>query len=129
MASIHPYFYQGAFAMAFLPSIFGLNAVLRPEAAMRSVQFPVPADPEARKLSRGLMRIYGSRNIAITYLILLAHRTGDRKLTGLSLAVGVYMALVDGFVSRSVIGGGEWSHWGFIPVVGSVVAGLLGVFN
>ncbi len=131
MASVNPYIVRGALGIALLPGFFGLNALLRPEAALRSVQFPVPsatADPQSRKLVRGLMRIYGIRNVVFTYFLTLTWYRGDVRLLGFGLLGALPLVLTDGLVSREIIGGGEWSHWGFAPVIAGVAAGLLGYY-
>lgn len=126
---VHSYFSYGALAVGLLPSVFGINALFRPESTLRAVEFPVPAEPEARKLTRSLMRIYGIRNVAISYAMALIWSTGNEKLTGLSLVGGLAICITDGLVSRVQIGGGEWNHWSFAPVIGGIMAGLFGVFS
>lgn len=54
------------------------------------------------------------------------HRSN--KALGWSLIAGSVMAVVDGIVSRSVIGKGQWMHWSALPVGILVGFGLLGVF-
>ncbi|CAM1511177.1 Fc.00g086900.m01.CDS01 [Cosmosporella sp. VM-42] len=125
----HPYFSRGAIAVSMVPAVFGANAILRPDAALQSVQFPVPSDPEARRLARGLMRIYGIRNVAVSYLSILIWSTGDPKLLGMGLFTGLAMCITDGLVSKWLVGGGEWNHWSFAPVIGGLAAGLLGWFD
>jgi hypothetical protein len=75
------------------------------------------------------MRIYGARNLVVTFLLLLIWSTRNHKLMALSLLGGMEMALVDGLVSKWQIGGGEWNHWSFLPVLGGLVAGLFGWFG
>lgn len=45
---------------------------------------------------------------------------------GKGLLVSILLPVMDGLVSRSLIGGGELQHWVFPPVLGLVAAGLLG---
>jgi hypothetical protein len=106
--------------------VFGLNALIRPEAALRSVEFPVPAQPESRKLTASLMRIYGIRNVAVSYLLTLIWSTGSEKLMGAGLVAGLAMCCTDGVISKAQIGGGEWNHWSFAPVIAGIQAGLFG---
>ncbi|KAJ4184915.1 hypothetical protein FALCPG4_002419 [Fusarium falciforme] len=122
------FIYRGALVIGFLPSFFGLNALLRPEASLKSVEFPVPEDPELRKLVFGLMRIYGIRNVVVSFAFTLIWLTGNKRLVGLGLVGALSMAITDGLVSKSVTGGGEWNHWSFVPVIGGFVAGLFGWF-
>lgn len=125
----HLYTSRVGLALAMIPAVFGANALLRPEAALASVQFPVPSDAQSRKLTGSLMRIYGFRNVAISYLLALIWSTGDNKLQGYGLAVGLGMSLVDGLISRHQIGGGEWNHWTFAPVISAVCADLISWFD
>lgn len=125
----HPYFSRAYIAVSLFPAVFGLNALLRPEAALQSVQFPVPANPVDRKLSRSLMRIYGIRNVGVSYLLALLWSKGDTKYMGLGLISAIAMTITDGVVSKMQIGGGEWNHWSFTPAICGIVAGLLGVFD
>lgn len=126
----HPYFTHAALGISLLPAVFGLNALFRPTAALRSVDFPVPAagDVQGTKLASSLMRIYGARNLAVSYLLILVWRAGNPRWTGLALLAGGWMAFVDGLVSKDLTGGGEWNHWSFFPIIGGVVGGLFDLF-
>lgn len=118
------FIYRGALAIGLLPAFFGLNSLLRPEASLKAVEFPVPTDPESRKLVFGLMRIYGIRNVVVSFALTLIWLTGNKRFVGLGLLGALSMVITDGLVSKSVTGGGEWNHWSFAPVIGGVVAGL-----
>lgn len=120
------FFYRGALVVGLMPAFFGLNSMLRPEAALKSVEFPVPQDPESRNLAFALMRIYGIRNIVVSYVFTLIWLNGNRRLLGLSLIGALAMCITDGFVSKALLGSGEWFHWSFAPVGTAFVAGLLG---
>lgn len=50
---------------------------------------------------------------------------GSTKALGMSVLAGSVMAIVDGLVSRSVMGKGEWMHWGALPVSFVIGFGLL----
>lgn len=125
----HPYFRYGALVMSVFPGIFGFNALFNPEKMMASAQFPVPKEPEGRKMALSLMRFFGTRNIGISYLLLLNWMRGDEKQIGLGLFTGLWMSFMDGLISRWQIGGGEWNHWSFIPVLLGIAGGLLGLFG
>ncbi|KAJ3529567.1 hypothetical protein NM208_g9697 [Fusarium decemcellulare] len=111
------FIYRGALVVGVLPAFFGLSAMLRPEATLTGAEFTVPQDPEARKLVFGLMRIYGVRNLSVSFLMAILWSIGNRKLFGLALFGGLAMCITDGFVSKAVVGHGEWLHWSFVPIV------------
>lgn len=115
--------------LAMLPAFFGIRALLMPEDALLAFRFSTPSAPGARTLTRSLVRIYGIRNVAVSYLLALLWSTGDDKLKGLGLLAGIAMCFTDGLMSIHVRGGGEWSHWLFAPAVGGVCAGLFGWFD
>lgn len=125
----HPIFFHPGLALGVVLLSFGLNAMLRPNAHLRSLEFPVPTEPQAKRLSHALMRIWGIRNLSVGSLLALIWITGDENLMGKSLCVGLALPITDGFVSRSLIGGGELQHWVFPPVIGVVAAGLFGWFD
>jgi hypothetical protein len=119
------FFYRGAFALSLVPGMFGLSAMIRPEATLKMIEFPVPTEPQSRKLAMSLSRLHGARNIVISYLFVNNALSGDRRLMGMGMIGTLFMLLVDGFVSRSLIGGKEWFHWGYIPVYVAFIGGLL----
>ncbi|CAJ2504596.1 Uu.00g119900.m01.CDS01 [Anthostomella pinea] len=120
-----PYYRHGALAIGVIPVLLSVNAIFRPEAALNLAAFPVPAEPSARKLTRSLMRFYGTRNVAIGFMSLLVWHTGDDRLLGLSLLPGVFICVVDGIMSKLQIGGGEWNHWSLAPVIIGIAGKLL----
>jgi hypothetical protein len=128
----HPTWHLIALPLPLVLSGFGLNGLFRPTAHLKALGFPsYPANsnPTAQKLNMALMRIWGIRNLVIGTLILRIWATGDERLLAQALCGGAMLAVVDGFVSRGLIGGGEAQHWSFPPVIGVVVAGLYGVFD
>jgi hypothetical protein len=119
------FFYRGAFALSLVPGMFGLSAMIRPEATLKMIEFPIPPEPQSRKLALSLSRLHGARNIVISYLFVNNALSGDRRLMGMGMIGTLFMLLVDGFVSKSLIGGKEWFHWGYIPVYVAFIGGLL----
>ncbi|RFN53393.1 hypothetical protein FIE12Z_2218 [Fusarium flagelliforme] len=109
--------------MALFPGLIGLNLLIRPEATLEQIKFTIPSEPQARKLTRGLARIYGIRNVVITFLFTNLCLTKDPGMVNLGYMGALAMCLTDGYVAKSVIGHGEWSHWVFAPVcVGAIAA-------
>lgn len=91
-----------------IPCVLGVNALLRPRSGLEVFQFPLPASPEARKLTDNLLRIYGARDISIGLSTLIAWYFGDRKVLGWIIISGCVVTAVDGWVSKLQIGRGEW---------------------
>ena len=127
--SSHPNFAAAGLFLSSTLVLLGLNGMARPAGHLWALQFPVPAEPAARKLSFALMRIWSVRNIAVGSLLALIWRTGDDRLLAHGLAAGAALAVTDGFVSRSLIGGGEAQHWMVPPVLAVIMAGLYGWFD
>ncbi|RGP63967.1 hypothetical protein FSPOR_8295 [Fusarium sporotrichioides] len=124
----HPIIFNGSLGLGLMLVSLGLNATIRPVAHLRSLEFPVPTEPQARKLSHALMRIWGIRNISVGLLVVLIWTTKDETLMGTALAIALGMPITDGFVSRLITGGGELQHWVFPPVLVVMIAGLFGWF-
>ncbi|KAJ4128206.1 hypothetical protein NW768_008492 [Fusarium equiseti] len=115
--------YRSNQAMALFPGLIGLNLLIRPEATLQQMKFTIPSEPEARKLTRGLARIYGIRNVVVTILFTRLSFTKDAGMVNLAYVGALAMCLTDGIVAKSVIGHGEWMHWVFAPVcLGAIVA-------
>ncbi|KAJ3499173.1 hypothetical protein NLG97_g536 [Lecanicillium saksenae] len=125
----HLYFANASLFLSTGLVLLGLNGMIRPEAHLGALQFRVPADPTAKKLSYALMRIWGVRNITVGSLLTLIWKTGDEKLLATGLGAGVALATTDGFVSRLLIGGGATQHWIVPPILGVIMAGLYGWFD
>lgn len=123
------YFFRVSLALSVVPLLFGINGMLRPEAHLKSLEFPLPTEPQARRLSYALVRIWAIRNLCVGFLLSLIWTTGNEKLMAWGLGAGMAMATTDGFVSRLLIGGGETQHWVFPPIIGVVMAGLHGWFD
>lgn len=122
---IHPYFIHAAVPLSTILLGFGLNATFRPEAHLASLGFPAHAELGTKKLNSALMSIWGIRNISTSLLLLLIWSRKDEILMAKALGVATLLPLVDGLVSRRLIGGGELQHWSFPPVLAVVIAGLL----
>lgn len=122
---LHPYFSYGALVISIVPGLFGLSALIQPEATLKLIEFPQAATPQDKRLTASVMRIYGTRNIAISYLLALIWSTNGPEVMALGLFVGLWMATADGLISKRLTGGGQWNHWQLLPWIGGVFAGLL----
>lgn len=85
----------------------------------------MPPEPKGQKLTCSLVRIYGVRQASMGLASLALWWAGEHRLMGVFMLVNTPIAIVDGFVSRWQTGGGEWGHWGFIPVGLVLTVGLL----
>ncbi|KAF4339869.1 integral membrane protein [Fusarium beomiforme] len=95
------FFYRGAFVISAIPGLIGINSMLRPEATLKLVKFPIPAEPQSRNVCLSLARLQGARNIVVSYLFINNALTGDRKLMGMGLLGALFMLLTDGFIRRN----------------------------
>ncbi|KAF5649971.1 hypothetical protein F52700_410 [Fusarium sp. NRRL 52700] len=124
----HPIIFNGSLGLGLMLVSLGLNATLRPNHHLQSLEFPVPTEPLAKKFSLALMKIWGIRNITVGVLISTIWTTRDEKLMAKALSAALAMPITDGFVSRIIIGGGETQHWVFPPLLVVMIAGLFGYF-
>lgn len=107
---------------------YGINAILRPYNALEPFQFNALAATADKNFVEGMMIIYGARDIFIGAAIYATAYFGTRKALGWILMSFSAVAFVDGVVCKAYVGAGEWTHWGYAPVVtavGGVLAGFL----
>ncbi|KEF59225.1 uncharacterized protein A1O9_04069 [Exophiala aquamarina CBS 119918] len=108
---------------------FGVNAMLRPRAAFAIFEFDLPSSAADQKLVESLMIIYGARDLFMGLATYFTAWFGTRKACGWTLIAGAGVAGVDGLVSLQQIGGGQWNHWGYAPMIFVVGALLAGVWD
>ncbi|KAK0392598.1 hypothetical protein NLU13_2093 [Sarocladium strictum] len=120
----HPYLLRASLVPLGIFFAFGVNGMLNPNGHLRALHFPLHTETTAQKLNHALMRIWGIRNISVAYLFFLLWSTGDEVLMARGLLAGLAIAVTDGFVSRALTGGNELMHWGTLPVVGGIAAGV-----
>lgn len=136
---------------------FGLNAIFNPLSALSFFEIHPPPSSyysnsnsnstvDQKTLIDSLMIIYGARDIFMGLAIYSAAYFGDNneknshgkksekeekknKVLGWILIAGSGVAFFDGGVCKSIVGKGEWNHWGYAPVMAAVGLGLLGVFD
>jgi len=107
----------------------GINGILRPKIALSIFGFDAPASPTDQKLVDSLMAIYGVRDLYMGLSVYVAMYFGNRKTLAWTLFALTTVAFVDGAVTRSQIGTGEWVHWAAVPVGVGLGTSLLGVFD
>lgn len=105
-------------------NIFGLS---QPRWTLTQLGFPLPMAATDRSLVDGMTRMFCGTRIAVGVSMLGMWYHGNTKALGVSMLAGSVMAVADGLVSRSVVGKGQWMHWGFLPVSFVVGFGLLEV--
>lgn len=126
----HPIFFNASAMCTAVPLLFfGFNGMLRPDNHLQALGFPLHSEPKAQKLNHALMRIWGIRNISVGFLLTMIWSTGNEQLMARCLGAMLAIPLTDGFVSRALIGGGEFQHWIFLPTVTFLIAGLTGWFS
>lgn len=132
-ASYTPYLANASAVVAAVPTAVGALILAKPQFAFDILSFPPPTALSDHTLALGLSRIFGARDLAVgitTFAIWWSGRkaNGNTKnhLLGVAMLSGALMVVTDGFVSRSVIGKGEWTHWGFAPLNIGLGLGLLG---
>ncbi|CAF9907143.1 MAG: hypothetical protein HETSPECPRED_007050 [Heterodermia speciosa] len=108
---------------------FGIKFSLQPRSALGFFEFHVPALASDRRLAESLIVLYAVRDIFMGLAIYAATYFGDRRALGWILIAGGGVAFVDGAVCRGQVGKGEWSHWGYAPMLEIVGAMLLGVLD
>lgn len=126
---VHQAFTYSTIGLAVVLLGLGTNAMTRPDVHLKSLELPVHTEPRLRALSHALMRIWGIRNVAFGSVLACIWATGDTNLVGKTIAVSIILPIMDGFVVRSLVGGGELQHWVFPPILAIVAAGLFGVFE
>ncbi|KAF4998292.1 hypothetical protein FGRMN_3341 [Fusarium graminum] len=119
------FFYRGAFTLSLIPGVLGLSTIFRPESALRMIEYPVPSEPQSKRLALALSQLTGIRNIVISGLLINNALSGDKRVMAFGLIGTVFLLLGDGFVSKSFLGGKEWFHWGYVPVYVGFIGGLL----
>ncbi|KAI0125749.1 hypothetical protein BJ170DRAFT_446035 [Xylariales sp. AK1849] len=121
-------FANASFFVALMPTFVGINAILRPASALSMLKFSAPPQPEGQKLARSLLQMHGARNLTKGLMMLGIWYSGDYTTLGYAMLAQMPVAIVDGFMSRSQIGGGEWGHWPFALVGLGLGLGCLGVY-
>jgi len=104
---------------------FGINAFLRPENAVTF--FNGASMPTINSdLIHALVMIYAARDIFMGVAIYATAYYGSRRALGWTMLAGGFNAFIDGLAVKTYMGGGEWDHWGYAPVL--VVLGLVQAF-
>jgi hypothetical protein len=106
-----------------IPLGFGINALIRPEHAITF--FNNSSMPTAnRSFVDALLMIYAIRDIFMGIAIYATAYYGSKRALGWIMLAGCACAVVDGLASKMYLGGGEWDHWGYSPILGTLGLGL-----
>ena len=89
--------------------VFGVVGLAQPGMAFHGFGFPEPK--QDRKLVLAFIRLFAVRNLYLGASLLLTVWLGASKLLSGLLLGFAGIALVDGAVSKALIGTREWQHW------------------
>ncbi len=120
--------YHAAGLAAVLGTFIGLNStygILSPGGALRQLGFRTAVSPSDKELTEGLLRMFSATRVVVGVSQVAAWWYGDYKVLGCQMVASALMAAVDGWVSKSVSGKGQWAHWGALPVGLSIGVWLL----
>ncbi|KAF1926733.1 uncharacterized protein M421DRAFT_422332 [Didymella exigua CBS 183.55] len=110
---------------------FGLTYMLSPRTGYAVYGFSSqPSNAHDWAIVERIMVLYGAKDVFIAAAVYSSTWFGTRRSAGMVLVAAGACAGVDGYVVKSEAGTGEWNHWGYksvMGVVGSVMAGLLGL--
>ncbi|KAK8097040.1 hypothetical protein PG999_012984 [Apiospora kogelbergensis] len=111
-----------------VPLAFGLRSLSMPASVLTSTGLASGANASKpdHALPRGLLRMVGMRNIVVSLTLSLCWYRGQREIQGAIVLLMGLMPLVDGFAFKEAVGDREWEHWGFVPVLIGLGAGVLG---
>lgn len=107
---------------------FGLAYTLYPRAAYPSIGLPSPTTPRDADIMDAVITLFGAKDLFVGISILAATWLGNKRTAGILLVAGAACAAVDGWVVKGFTGTGEWNHWGYGTVMGTVgtlMTGLL----
>ena len=105
---------------------FGFNALYNPQSAVSffELDYPDPYTPH-KALIDTLVAAYAVRDIFMGIAMYAAAYFGTKKSLGvITMAVGA-VAVADGVICKSVVGHGEWTHWGWAPMAEVVGLALM----
>ena len=97
---------------------FGINAMYNPQSALSFFELEYPSVPPSHKqLVDALLAVYGIRDIFMGLAIYAAAALGEARVLGWIVLAAAAVAAGDGAVCKWMVGNGEWSHWGYAPVI------------
>ena len=106
-------------------TVNGIYGTLQPAQVLKMLSFPNASSPADQNLVEGLVRMFASTRTVVGLSSLAMWWTGDYKALALANVAGTLMALTDGWVTKRLLGKGEWGHWWAAPVGLSIGVGLL----
>jgi hypothetical protein len=109
-----------------LPTTSGLYGLLRPGGALAMLGFPIqPHKSNEQNVSLSLVRMYAVRQVAMGLTCLALWWAGEHRWMGILMLICTPVAGIDGLAGRWLNDGKDWGHWGFMPVLMVLAAGLL----
>lgn len=107
---------------------FGINAILRPEHALTFFELDYRSSVITNtQVVDVLLAIYGVRDIFMGLVIYLLAYYGRPKGLGCVMMLCSGVGVADGVICKTMVGGGEWNHFGYAPIL--AVLGAMMVFG
>ncbi|KAK5114526.1 hypothetical protein LTR62_002461 [Meristemomyces frigidus] len=122
----HPYLLTAGALLSCFPILLGIAVLLRPSLGLQIWHFTSPTTPKDTQLVLSLFRLFAIREFFLGTTILTCWVLGKPEVMGWLLLGVMPVVAVDGIVQTAQTGGGEWRHWGFVPVLVGLGMGLLG---
>lgn len=119
------------YAVCVIASIFvafGLLDLVKPRQGLTFFELDYPVLAKQQTTIDALIWVIGARDIFMGTALYASMRYGSRHLTGLIMLSASTQAIFDGFVCLLKAGKGQWSHWGYAPMlvaVGTLLVGAL----
>ncbi|KAK3672164.1 hypothetical protein LTR78_007917 [Recurvomyces mirabilis] len=124
-----PYLLKASGLIGAFVTLFGTAILVRPSFGLSAWKFISPTASKDKQLALDQFRLFGVREAFLGTALVTCWFLGEPKVLGWLMLATIPVAVVDGVVQRSQTGGGEWSHWGLVPVVFGLGGGLLGWFE
>lgn len=129
LQSQSPILLNVAGTFTLMPFVMGLIGTFSPSTMLKSFGFDRISDAETRRTATNLMLFHSSRDMFMAAVNFAAWYRGDRTMLGIISFAGCGVAAYDGYLSQKQIGKDSWKHTGWIPIVATMGAALLGWFD
>lgn len=127
--SQNSWLYNSGLALGAVPTIFGIQLILKPDSAFDFLGFPRPSDAAGQRVAESFCMFMGARDLILGWCTFVAWRSGNRRVLGLTMLGAAGLTVMDGLVQLRQVGEGVWLHWSFTPVGVGLAGALLGWFD